>query len=322
MKNNMGIQFKRVLIQGMKNLLRNKMMIFASLLVTVVTMIVIGTCYCITQNINSIFDSFMNKEFSLSVFLNSDISDEEAAAFGNILKVDSRVKSYQYISKKQAFDNYKSRFPEEYFDVVFENKSNDFLPVSFNIVLNDISKTNELQEYLDTITYKSARIEPGEDIEPELSVVKEFSSTEAVMDKMSKAKNIVYTVGVGITVALMFFAVIIISNTIMLSVFARKTEIEIMNYVGATKWYIEGPYIVEGCVIGFVGAVISFFVLKGLYGMLANLVSKSLVFTDRYGVSLLGYRELSTTLFLGFILIGIVIGSLGAMISSGRNIRN
>lgn len=316
------VQLRRIFLQGFKNLMRNRMMIFASFLVTTVTMVVLGVCYMVSQNINYQIDSYISKEYTFSIYLQESIGDEEAKVFARRLEQDPRVQDYTYVSKKQAFEDFKSNFPKDSFEFVFEGKDMNFLPVSFNVTLVDSKLADTVIQELQVLNFKELGIPPGEGEDPLNEVVREYSSTESLMATVQKVRNIVNIVGVAATAVLIFFAVIIISNTIMQAVFARRKEIQIMNHIGATRLYIEGPFIVEGGTIGFLGAVVSYFLLQLLYGVAVNIVGSSYTASKIFGIELIGFSELSSLLLGGLILVGMLIGSFGAMLSAGKYIKN
>ena len=316
------LQFKRILIQGLKNFLRNKMMIFASLLVTLVMMVVIGASYMLSRNINNLIDSYIESEHAVSVYLKESISNEEAQLFAAVLSQDARVKSFEFVSKEAALEDFKSNFPPEDFEYIFGDKDETFLPVSFNVALHDNSMATLLMHDLQIMSFEQLGIEPGEEEFPENEVVREFSSTETLMQRVSKIRSVLNIVGIVVIAILMFFAVIIISNTIMLSVLSRKKEIEIMNHVGATRWYIEGPFIVEGCAIGLVGAGIAFVLLNMLYSFVTGLIANNYTITQQFGIELVPFSDMTAFLIVGLIIVGMAIGSFGAMITSGKYIKN
>ena len=319
---NKTVQFGRILKQSFKGLLRNKMMVFASFLVTVITLTVLGACFAVARNINHQIDLYIEKEYSLSVYLRASISDEEAKGFAKILDEDERVKSYEYVSKEDAYNDYRDNYSEEAFDYIFGEKDKDFLPVSFNITLYDSDQTGELLEKLILVNFNDINAEPGEDEVAENEVIWEYSSTEDLMNKVIKIRNGVNIAGILITALLVFFSVVIISNTIMLSVFARKKEIEIMNHIGATKYYIEGPFIVEGCLIGLAGAVAAVFILKGIYGLITGAMGEGGVTAGVFKLELLPFGSFGAAVIFGLIFVGCVIGGLGAMLAANRHIKN
>lgn len=320
-KNDVVVQLGRVIKQGLVNLKRNRLMIFASLLVTMVAMLVLGVSYAATANINHIISSYVEQEYTLSIFLWDSISDEEAAKFGELLAADDRIASYTYVSKAEAYEDYRSNFPAEQFDVLFADKGVDFLPVSFNLVMVENSMTDDVLATYQKVTFADLGIEPGEDAEAETNVVYQASSTEDLMDTVLRIKHYVFIGGVVATVVLIFFAVIIISNTVVLTVFSRKKEIEIMSYVGATRAYIKGPFVMEGCLIGFSGGLVSFFLLMLVYNLLRNFVANSSA-TEVFGVELLSFGQLAPVLLLILLAAGIVIGGVGALLSAGKHIKN
>ena len=321
MKNDKLIQLKRILLQGLNNLLRNKTMIFASLLVMVLTMVIIGICYSVVENIDNLINLQLGREYSVSIYLNEDISDKDAAQFENLLKSDKRIEKYEYISKEKAYSDLKNTFPDKDFDKMFQDKNKDFLPVSFNITLFKTDQTQPLVDGLLKVTYKDLGITPGTDYTLDTPVISDFNSTESTVSTVERMKSIVYTAGIAATGIFIFFSVIITSNTIMLSIYARKKEIEIMNSIGATKLYIQGPYIVEGCAIGLIGALISYGIISMIYGLISNMLEKSYTISS-LKLEILSFGRVSPFLIIGFIVIGLFIGIMGALLSTWRNIRN
>lgn len=320
-KRNTEVQLERVIKQGLTNLNRNRLMIFASLLVTVVAMLVLGACYMGTANINHLISNYVEQEYTLSIFLWDSISDEDAAKFGALLEKDERIASYTYVSKAEAYADYKSNFPAEQFDVLFKDKGEDFLPVSFNIVMVENSMTEDVLQEYQKVTFADLDITPGEEQEAETGVIYEASSTEDLMESVGKIRKYIFIGGVVATVLLVFFAVIIISNTVVLTVFSRKKEIEIMSYVGATGAYIKGPFVMEGCLIGFSGGVTSFFLLWGVYGMLSSWISNSSA-AEVFDLQLMSFGQLAPVLLVILLVAGIAVGGVGALLSAGKHIRN
>lgn len=319
-KRNTEVQLKRVAKQGFVNLNRNRLMIFASLLVTVVAMLVLGACYMVSANLNHMISAYVEEEYSLSIFLWDSISDEEAVKFEELLKKDERIRSYTYVSKAEAYADYKSNFPEEQFDVLFADKGEDFLPVSFNIVMVETGMTETVLRDYQKVTFEDLGIESGEEQEAGTNVVYEASSTQDLMESIGKIRTYVFVGGIVVTVLLVFFAVIIISNTVMLTVFSRKKEIEIMSYVGATDAYIKGPFVLEGGLIGFSGGVMSFFLLWGAYSLLNKWISGSSAM-EIFELQLMPFGQMAFWLLLILVVAGVAIGALGALLSAGKHIR-
>lgn len=321
-KRNTNVQFARVLKQGLINLNRNRLMIFASLLVTVVAMLVLGACYMAFANVNHMIDTYVEQEYTLSIFLWDSISDEEAAKFGALLEKDERIASYTYVSKAEAYADYKANFPEEQFEVLFADKGEDFLPVSFNIVLVEAGAADTVLSDYQKVTFAQLGIEPGEEQEADTNVIYEASSTEELMVAIEKIKTYIFAGGVITTVLMIFFAMIIISNTVMLTVFSRKKEIEIMSYVGATSAYIKGPFVMEGGIIGFAGGAISFFLLWGVYGVLNGWISGNSTMAEIFELQLMSFGQLAPLLLVLLLVAGSAVGALGALLSAGKHIKN
>jgi len=166
-------------------------------------------------------------------------------------------------------------------------------------------------------------VENGKDEDVEKrDVIWEYNEVESTIKTLrtfQRTIGIIFSVILGL---LIFYSIIVISNTIMLTVIARKREISIMKNIGATSAYIRGPFIIEGCLIGIVGAVIAFFIVEFAYNSLAAAISKEFSGNTFLSVDLLDYSSFSLELLLYFILLSAVIGGVGALLSVNKNIKS
>ena len=205
------------------------------------------------------------------------------------------VDKVEYISKEQALQEEKAKLTEAGYPHLSEsiNEENNPYRASFIISYKSDASIEDLQ-------YKVSNIEG----------IEKVICRADIADDMTKIRN-------GVTFVLLWFMVIlfvvsmfVIVNTIKLAVYARRHEIEVMRYVGATKSFITIPFIIEGVIIGAVASVIAFFLQKAMYLYIFNMIG-----SEYNIITVIPFKELSLFLLLGFIAIGIVTGVIGSCIS-------
>lgn len=359
MKSNRFRTFVYILKQSISNLARNKMMHLASLAIMIATMFIFGAFFALSKNIDFQMENIVQNEFEISAYLDPSITDKEADNFGKILTKDNRIERFVKVTKAEAYEDFKSNYPEEEFEFIFEDADKDFLSVSYKIKLKEVDDTtsvvSDLMEYSigDIRNYKEVNPGPAgtvrkgtaeptvaptptpkpsaegtdieaEDIEPEgdakdaIWEIDEIDSLIRSIDDFSRIINIIFSI---ILLLLIFYSVVVISNTIMLTVLARKREIEIMRNIGATSSYIRWPFIIEGIIIGILGALVAFFLVKSAYNALAEKVITQLTNTAYFEIQLLEFSAIRNELLLYFILFSAFIGGLGATLSVNKHIK-
>lgn len=281
---------KYIFKEGLINAYRNKLMSLASISVVTASMIVLGLFLIISINLKYNIQK-LEQQPQMQVYCDPELDDEQIKVIEQAIKNDARVKKYTYVSKKEALEKMKEMLGED--QDVLEGLGDDFMPVSFIIELNNLKDAKgvveafKLIEGVSNVRYSQERI-----------------------DILIKIATWVQVGNIVLTIILLAVAMFIISNTIKLTVFARRKEINIMKYIGATDWFIRWPFIVEGVVIGLVGAAIGFLAISIIYALLSSKVSEGINI-----ISLVSLRELQIVVTYTFALVGIVIGSLGSAVS-------
>ncbi|HOQ00919.1 MAG TPA: permease-like cell division protein FtsX [Acetivibrio clariflavus] len=281
---------KYIFKEGLINAYRNKLMSLASVSVVTASMIVLGLFLIISINLKYNIQK-LEQQPQMQVYCDPELDDEQIKVIEQAIKNDARVKKYTYVSKKEALEKMKEMLGED--QDVLEGLGDDFMPVSFIIELNNLKDAKgvveafKLIEGVSNVRYSQERI-----------------------DILIKIATWVQVGNIVLTIILLAVAMFIISNTIKLTVFARRKEINIMKYIGATDWFIRWPFIVEGVVIGLVGAAIGFLAISIIYALLSSKVSEGINI-----ISLVSLRELQIVVTYTFALVGIVIGSLGSAVS-------
>ena len=170
-------------------------------------------------------------------------------------------------------------------------------PASYVVTITDLEMSQDVQEQIKTLDF-----------------VSEITTKSETITALINIANGVKIASAVILIILIFISIFIISNTIKLTVHARRKEISIMKYVGATNSFIRWPFMVEGILIGVISSIISIFVLGVIYNAVANKVTTSLE-AIRVSMQLLSFSDMFNLLMMVYLLLGIGIGTIGSAIS-------
>ena len=286
--------FKYLARQGLHNMINNRLMSFASVGVLTVCLIITGVAGLFTANMNSLM-LYLRSQNEVVVYLDENLDEAGLATVDSALRSISGLKEVTYVSKDEALDLMRDSMGDkaDLFDV-FEGEENPFL-ANYKVILQDVGQMDEIVPQLESI-----------------SGVVDVNVPTGLSDLVVNIHKAVTVISVGLVVVLGFVSIVVISNTIRLTVFARRKEINIMKYVGATNGFIRLPFFVEGIAVGLIAGAISTVVVLGGYQLL-------LVFAvdlpGFWGTLLAGtLLPLSRVWYLvlgGFLLFGMLIGSLG-----------
>lgn len=286
--------------EGFKNVLKNKKSTFSCLGVMCATMLIFGIFFAIAQNINHIVNTVEEAQ-GMQAFIQIDATDEQILEIENRIKnikVDgkSAINKLERVSKQEAYNTTQERFKE--YPGVMDYVEVDMFKQSFIINVTDLSYSSQVKTQIEQI--------PG--------IVDVRSSERTISTLLSLANGIkIFTL--VILCVLVVVSLFIISNTIKLSVHARRKEISIMKYVGATNRFIRAPFAVEGIVIGLVSGVISILIICLGYNVLADKFLASSIAQSISTLSLLSFGDMVNLIIIIYIILGVGIGMIGSAIS-------
>lgn len=292
---------KYVIKEGFVSAYRNKLMSLASVGIVTASLIVFGFFIIFSLNISQNADDSLQRQAEIEVFCNHNWDDAQAVQVEEAIKKNDDVKKYRKVSKREALERAKDMLGDD--RGVLDGYDNDysFMPISFIVELNNPYKSAE-------IVNEFWKINGVEDIRYQ----------EAAVDLLSNAAYWAKVVSVFLAIVLLIVSTFIISNTIKLTVFARRKEISIMKYIGATDWFIRLPFIVEGVVIGFAGALIAFSITFLCYN---TLESKSGGEFYGYYINLIKMSSIGLQVFIANSLIGMFVGGIGSAMSIRKYLR-
>ena len=286
--------------EGFSNVFKNKKSTGASLMIMCATMIIFGIFLILGENINHFVDQ-VKSEQGFQVFLETDATDEEIQKAGEEIRAIDGVSTVEFKNKQYALDTMKEKFGDK--SDLIEGYGSDYFPTSYMVKLTDLNLSKEVQN-------KILNLE---------NVNRITSSDKTVSTLLSLAKGIKIVTGV-ILILLIIISIFIISNTIKLTVHARRKEISIMKYVGATNNFIRWPFIVEGMIIGVLASAISIVIVGGVYSLLAEQAVNA-SFMQTINMSLVGFTDMISSIIFVYMLLGIGIGALGSVISMRKYLK-
>lgn len=291
---------KYLVKQGWKNMAANRLMTFASIGVLTACLIITGIASLLSINVNRAID-FLGNQNEIVVYLN-DISPEETTALQDTIAAIPNVQSIVYVSKENALEQMKVWMED--LGYLLDGYSTIF-PANFRVTVSDLSLLVQTNEQL--------KILPG---------VESTKSPSELAGVMVALKNGVTYGGWALVAVLALVSIIIISNTIRLTVFARRREISIMKYVGATNAFIRLPFFVEGMTVGILSGLIGSGVVCGIYYLVMQYIHDSKN-TWVAGIisSLLPLKSIWVYILVAFIAFGLLIGGIGTANSIRKHLK-
>ena len=286
--------------EGFSNVFKNKKSTGASLMIMCATMIIFGIFLILGENINHFVDQIKSEQ-GFQVFLNTDATEEEIVETGEKIRALNGVNTAERKTKEDALNIMKERLKDK--DNVLDGFNVKIFSESYVVTLTDLNKSKEVQNEIWDLG----------------NIKKITSSDETVTTLINLANGIRIVTGV-ILLLLIFISIFIISNTIKLTVHARRKEISIMKYVGATNNFIRWPFIVEGMIIGVFASAISIALVGGAYSLLAEQAVNA-SFMQTINMSLVGFKDMISSIIFVYMLLGIGIGALGSVISMRKYLK-
>lgn len=276
---------------------RNRAMSLASIFSISAMLLILGLFFIVVVNINMATEAAKQDYETVQVYLLDEVTFEEAQVMIDSFERIEGVSDTQYLDKETALQQWKAKWGESGY--LLESLGNNPLPNSILITVSQL-------EAADQVVTEAGKAQGIED-------VKYYKET---VEKLLKITNFIQIGALIIMVFLIIVAVVVVSNTIKLTVFARSREITMMKYVGATNWFIRGPFLVEGMLIGMFSALISVGIIALTYSKISELIGQDvfiILSTPMVPVSFMTINLISI-----FLAVGISIGACGSIISMRR----
>ena len=280
-----------------KSIRRNGFMSFASISTVAVALMVLGIFLLIFLNTNNLA-KHLESQVQVSVYMQDDANQDELADMKTKLEKMEGVVKVTAVTKAEALQRFKERLGDQQKILDSLGGDNPF-PNSFDV---QVKSPDAIKGITDKISA--------------LPKVETARFGQEVVEHLFYLTKVMRFGGVALVIFLAAGTLFIISNTIRLTVFARRKEVVIMKYVGATDWFIRWPFLLEGMTLGFLGAVIANFFLNISYSAFLSTVHKTLAF-----LPLVPAKPLMTYVTIFMLIIGTAIGALGSYISLRKFLR-
>lgn len=297
MKNNGSLGY--LTREGFRNLYVNRLMSIASISVLFSCMVMIGAAFMIMVNINMFIGSVEDQNV-IMVFVEDEATQEQTKALGESIKAQDNVSKCTFISRESSFEQLKNDMGDS--SVLFEGLDSNPLPDAYEVVLED-------QELFDETVESLAKLDN----------VLHIRENRQLAAKLSGLRNTVSYVSIGIISLLLIVSLFIVSNTIRITMDSRRLEINIMKSVGATRWFIRWPFMVEGMMLGVISGVLALLAVWAIYAAVSRSLVSMLSGLGMTGVAPFGkYALILLAVFLG---LGLVAGAFGSAVSITRYLK-
>ncbi|SDF62558.1 permease-like cell division protein FtsX [Sporolituus thermophilus] len=280
--------------EAFSSLRHNSLMSVASVSTVALSLLILGLFLVMVLNLNHMA-SALESQVQISVYLQDNLTAQEMRAIGEQITKLPGVIQVTFVSKDEALARFKQRLGEQ------------------QGLLTALGDTNPLPNSYEIKVDKPENVKPVAQAAEKIKGVENARFGQEVVDRLFHLTRMVRIFGVVIIIFLALAALFIIANTIRITVFARRKEIGIMKYVGATDWFIRWPFLIEGMILGFGGALIAVVLLNETYAVLTEQVYESLAF-----LPLIPKRPFLTNLSIVLLVLGTTIGALGSTISLKR----
>ncbi|WP_072521645.1 MULTISPECIES: permease-like cell division protein FtsX [unclassified Blautia] len=289
--------------QGIKNIKRNWMFSLASIITMAACIFLVGVFYSLVTNVDNIAHK-VEQEVPITVFFDEGTTDEQMQEVGNLIQARQEVERVEFESGDQAWQNFKDKYFQGS-DAADGFKDDNPLVNSSNyqVYLNQIEKQTELVNYIQGLDH-----------------VREVNQSEQAANTLGSFNKLVSYASIIIIAILLLISVFLISNTVSVGISVRKEEIGIMKYIGATDAFVRAPFVLEGMVLGVIGAAIPLVALYFLYNTAVEFIlTKFNVLTGV--VDFIPVWQIYQVLLPIGLLLGIGIGFIGSIWTTRKHLR-
>lgn len=286
--------------EGLKNVFKNKKSTVSSLVIMCCAMIIFGIFFALGENIAHIMENIQEAQ-SMQIWLVNGATSEEVTTFSEELKAIDGINSIQFVSNEETANKYKEKLKE--YPNAAETIEADYFSDSYIITLTDLTLNDEVQ----------AKISKMDNL-------KKITSSNDTIATLLKIAKYIRIGTIALLAICIIIAIFIISNTIRLTVEARKKEIFIMRYVGATNNFIRWPFVVEGIIIGILSGMFSILLTGAGYKVIQNKIVQTEIF-KKLGITLMPFADMFGMLIIVYMILGIGVGIIGSMISMRKYLK-
>lgn len=292
----MSTQPLRPVKEAFRGIYKHGLMSFASITILAACMIIIGSVMLVVANLNAFVDQLQDQN-EIVIFVNDNTSAADTEKMGKELENMPNVESVKFVNKDEALEEYKSMFSSQA-DLFSSLDEDNPLRDSYHVKVADLEKYSETMEKINA-----------------LENIGNIRSSSKVVEALVNIRSTISMLGFWILVILLFVSLFIISNTVRLAMFSRRTEINIMKYVGATNGYIRRPFVFEGLIIGIISCGIAYGLQWYVYNeVIYGLVSQLALF------EVIPFSQVNIYVLGSFAVFSVVMGVLGSVLPMRKHL--
>ena len=290
--------------QGLLNIIRNKMFSLASVATMAACIFMFGIFYILISNFTAIIKD-AEENVGVTVFFDQGVGEDKIEEIRVQIKKRAEVSKIEYVSAKEAWDT----FQVEYF------KGYETAAESFGDE-NPLANSANLEVYLNDISMQSSLVSYIERIDG----VRKVNQSKDIADTLTELNKLLSCISGGIILILLCVAIFLISNTVTIGISVRKEEIGIMKLIGATDYFVRAPFVVEGVVIGLVGALLPLLLLLIMYDRICVYIAERFNLIGDM-IKFLPAGTVFKTLVPVALLLGVGIGFLGSRFTIRKHLK-
>jgi len=287
-----------LLSEAVDNIKANRTTTVTAVVTTAFTMLGMGVFLLLYMNVQDVLGS-LREEIKVIVYFRDTVSPEEIAALEVQLREDPAVSSIEFVSREQALVSFRTRFPSE--ERLLNGLGENPFPASLVLKIGPRFRTS--QAVTDLVKKLQA-----------LPEVEEVLYNRSLIENLAAGLRYLRLLGLLVGTVLAASMVTILANTTRLTLYARREDIEILRLIGATPGFIKTPFLLEGALLGGVGAACSLLLLRGVF---AFAETKMALHGSFWGLGA-GLSFLPARLMTGMVILGIMLGFLGSIVSLGQ----
>ncbi len=286
--------------QGIINIFRNKWFSLASIATISACLFLFGLFFAVLMNVDSIVKT-AQEGVSVTVFFDEGISQERIEMIGEMIDKRPEVAKKRFISAEEAWETFKVEYLGEYSDGFTENPLAD--SASYEIYMNDVSMQPALVTYLEGV-----------------EGIRLVNRSEVTAASLTGINALIAYVSIGIIAILFAVSIFLISNTVTIGISVRKEEINIMKYIGATDFFVRSPFVIEGMLIGIVGALIPVGIIYVIYNHVIEYIMTEFASISNL-LAFVSVEKIFAQLLPISIVMGVGIGFLGSITTVRKHLK-
>ena len=287
--------------QGFKNIFRNKIFSLATIATIAACIFLFGVFYSVVENVRYSIEK-AETNVAVTVFFDEDITDARIQEIGEMIRARSEVASVEFVSAAEAWEAFKVDYLGEYADG-YEGDNPLEGSENFELYLRDVSKQSELVSYLETV-----------------QGIREINHSDVTANILTQFNRLLSYVSLGIIGILLAVSLFLISNTVAMGIAVRREEIGIMKLIGATDFVVRSPFLIEGILLGIIGAAIPLVAVYFIYNNIIIYAYQQFAILNDI-MQFKSAKEIFSVLIPVAMFLGIGLGFLGSLITVRKHLR-